>query len=302
MAALEKVGQYGSRLARRPHYYAMRLFGRFVTVQRAVRHLPLSAPPAPRTASPSLFPDVDPATVVTALQRDGICVGLHLPPATVEAIRHYADTAPCYANFDPKLGFPIARLAEATERIGPIGAAEYFNAAEQCAAIKQLTGDPLLLDVASRYLGRQAAWMGTLLRWTMVSSAAHLHATYGQMFHFDLDDYAVLKFFFYLTPVDALSGPHVCVRGSHRMRRIRPAYYSTRMRLPDDRVERFYGRDSIVRVFGPAGTGFALDPFCVHKGSVPVQHPRLSLQIQFVLRTYGFPYGTRDPAELQSVF
>lgn len=304
MKPMDKFGLYGMRLVRRPNYYMMRFFGRFVTVQRVVRRLPGRLPLAARNGTTSLFPDIDTAGAVAALRRDGIYVGMRLPQATVDEIRQYADTAMCYANFDPTLGFRIARLAEAQEKIGrPIVAAEYFNASEDCPAIKQLATDPLLLEVASRYFGRRASCMGSLLHWTMVNSAGHdLKADYAQMFHFDLDDYAVLKYFFYLTPVDELSGPHVCVRGSHRIKRMRAAHYSPRARLVDEQVERFYGRDNIARVLGPAGTGFALDPFCIHKGSVPLQQPRLALLVQFVLRTYGFEYGTRDRAALKRVF
>ncbi len=303
METIDKLGLYGTRLVRRPHYYLMRLFGRFVTVQRAVRRLPGRSPLAARNGTTSLFPDSDTAGAVATLQRDGIYLGMHLPQATVDEIRDYAATALCYANFDPTLGFPIARLPDAQAKIGrPIVAAEYFNAIDDCPAIKRLTTDPVLLEIAARYLGRRASWMGSLLRWTMVNSASHdLKADYAQMFHFDLDDYAVLKYFFYLTPVDEHSGPHVCVRGSHRIKRMRAAYYSPHTRLMDEQVEAYYGRDRIARIFGPAGTGFAFDPFCVHKGSVPLQQPRLALQVQFVLSTYGFAYGTHDPATLKSV-
>ncbi len=40
-------------------------------------------------------------------------------------------------------------------------------------------------------------------------------------FHFDLDDWRMLKFFFYLSDVDADAGPHVYVRGSHNRRRVK---------------------------------------------------------------------------------
>lgn len=310
MERIEKLRSYGERFVQRPWYYVMRLAGRFVTVQQLVRHLP-SRPQTPMSIGrTSLFPDLDVEEAVATLQRDGIFVGLQLPQSSVEQIRAYADTALCYANFvrswncNPQLGFPIGRAAEAESRIGrPIVAAEYFNASFECDVINQLSSDPRLLELSTRYLGRQPRWTGSLLRWTFATNTTvEDKAEYAQLFHFDLDDYAVLKFFFYITPVDDLSGPLICVRGSHRKRRVSTRYYSPRSRLMDDQVERFYGREAIKHMVGPPGTGFALDPFCIHKGCMPVQRNRLALHVQFVVNEYGFEFGARDPDQLKRVF
>ena len=303
MRAVTKLGTYPVKFVKRPRFYTMRLLGRFVTVQRLVRRLPSRTPAFPTGGGTSVFPDLNVAAAVATLQRDGLLVGLKLPAEIIDEIRAYAETATCYANFDPTLGFPIAQVREAEAKIGRrIVAAEYFNASLDCAAIKQLSSDTKLLELSTGYLGRPAKWMGSLLRWTFATDTTPKDmADYAQLFHFDLDDYSVLKFFFYITAVDDLSGPHVLVRGSHRTKRVGYRYYRPRSRLLDEQVERFYGRESLATLLGQAGTGFAMDPFCIHKGTPPSGKPRLALQVQFVVTDYGFGYGVRDPAQLKSL-
>ena len=98
MEAIDKLRLYGPRFIKRPHYYTMRLLGRFVTVQRVVRRLPGRSSLAARNGTSSLFSDIDIGGAVATLQRDGIYVGLRLPQPTVDEIREYAETAMCHAN------------------------------------------------------------------------------------------------------------------------------------------------------------------------------------------------------------
>ena len=48
-----------------------------------------------------------------------------------------------------------------------------------------------------------------------------------------------------------------------------------------------------------AGTGFAENTLCVHKGMTPTRAPRLLLQLQFALYDYGVMHDRRDPATLR---
>jgi hypothetical protein len=119
------------------------------------------------------------------------------------------------------------------------------------------------------------------------------------MFHYDLDDFKFIKFFFYLTDVDAGSGPHVAVRTSHLRRRV--ARFGDRLkvrRYSDDEVIGLYGRDQIVSITGPAGMGFAEDTICIHKGQTPVSRERLILQFQYALNDWGNQHDERDESEL----
>lgn len=66
------------------------------------------------------------------------------------------------------------------------------------------------------YLDAEPVFTGSRLWWNFAVNDEKKY-DYNKtitFFHYDLDDYACLRFFFYLTDVDSNSGPHVCVRGS----------------------------------------------------------------------------------------
>ena len=104
------------------------------------------------------------------------------------------------------------------------------------------------------------------------------------LYHYDLDDYRALKFFFYLTDVDSLTGSHRCVAGSHHRRKL--SHYFLRGQT-DQEIAEYYGADSMTEICGAAGYGFAEDPFCFHRGSPPVKAPRLMIQLEFAINDYG---------------
>ena len=104
------------------------------------------------------------------------------------------------------------------------------------------------------------------------------------LFHYDLDDYRALKFFFYLTDVDCLSGSHLCIAGSHKKRKL---LHCISRCQSDKNIFNYYDSESIISISGQAGLGFAEDPFCFHRGSPPVNSPRLMIQLEFALNDYG---------------
>lgn len=99
-------------------------------------------------------------------------------------------------------------------------------------------------------------------------------------FHFDLDDWRMLKFFFNLVDVDEGTGPHVFVKGSHR-RRAMKHQLTLMVGHPADEVLGYYGKDSTVTLTGKAGFGFGEDPFGFHMGTVPTEKPRLMMEVGF---------------------
>ncbi len=99
-------------------------------------------------------------------------------------------------------------------------------------------------------------------------------------YHFDLDDWHALKFFFYLTDVDQDSGPHVYVVVSHRRRSLKHQL-TLLVGDPTDEIVGFYGPDSLLTITGPAGKGFVEDPFGFHMGTVPNKAPRLMMEVGF---------------------
>ncbi len=94
-------------------------------------------------------------------------------------------------------------------------------------------------------------------------------------------DFRALKFFFYLTDVDESNGPHVCVLGSHRRKRLRHLFTFLIGQEDKDIID-FYGDANIRTMCEKAGHGFAEDPMCFHKGNPPTGNPRLMLEVVFV--------------------
>lgn len=89
-----------------------------------------------------------------------------------------------------------------------------------CEAIGALACDSVLHQIAAGYLGTVSPFLIATRLWRSLSSrnarAIDLHQASQGRFHFDLDDWRQLKFFFYLTDVDLQPDPHVYVQGSHR--------------------------------------------------------------------------------------
>jgi hypothetical protein len=237
----------------------------------------------------SHFPAVDAEAFVADLKRDGCAFGLALPRETVEAVRNYAASDTVYADRSPAKGFRVDKIADAERTLNkPILLAQYFNTEAQSPAIARLRADPFLHYVAARYLGSAPLAHDPNLWWTFAANASEEEKSrHAHRFHSDVDDFAILKFFFYITDVAIGDGSHVLVKGSNRERPYRK--FSDRLvlrRYTDEEIIGFYPKDKIVDIGGPAGLGFAEDTFCIHKGNTPFDKPRLLLQFQFTLFDY----------------
>ncbi|MGX8009279.1 hypothetical protein ACVDG8_009815 [Mesorhizobium sp. ORM8.1] len=235
-------------------------------------------------AGETMFTGVDRDGVVEALRSDGLFSGLMLPPAIHEEIAAFAANTPCFGNFDRRLEFMPLEHAEAEQRLGrSLLSGHYFERILDCPAALAIQRDPLLLDVARHYLGGQAKLITTRVWWSFptgkASDADKNLASLGK-YHFDLDDWRMLKFFFYLVPVDAGTGPHVFVRGSHKRRALKHQLTLLVGHAAED-VLAVYGPQSPVTLTGEAGLGFVEDPFGFHMGTVPAQTPRLMMEVGF---------------------
>jgi hypothetical protein len=153
----------------------------------------------------------------------------------------------------------------------------------ECPHILALANSPSLLCLAGHYIGCKPTLSALGMRWSFPGSEA---SSILQKFHRDSEDWRFVKIFVYLTDVDAGSGPHIYVRGSHLENgSLRAHSYS------DEGVEGAYGADSIINVTGPAGFGFAADTAGIHKGAVPLRRNRCLLQFQYsLLPTYAYRY------------
>lgn len=232
----------------------------------------------------TMFAGIAPGTVVEALRSDGLFSGFQLPRAVHEEMAAFALRTPCFGNFDRRLEFMPGEHAEAEQQFGrSLLSGHYFERILECPAALAVQKDPLLLDVARHYLGGQAKLITTRVWWSFptgrASDADKNLASLGK-YHFDLDDWRMLKFFFYLVPVNAGTGPHVYVRGSQRRRALRHQL-TLLVGHPAEDVLDVYGPQSPVTLTGKAGLGFVEDPFGFHMGTVPAHTPRLMMEVGF---------------------
>jgi hypothetical protein len=251
-----------------------------------------------------MFAGVDPERFTNELQRDGVAFGLKLPEGDVAEIRAWAEANACYADRDPSRGFRLDGRADAERALGkPILVAQYFNTSTECPAVSRLLKDPFLELIATRYLGSLPTLVGTNLWWTFPVKASEAdRSRHAHLFHRDVDDFRFFKLFFYITDVELGDGAHVCVVGSQTrppVRKLGDRWIIRR--YTDDEIAAEYPADRIVEICAPAGTGFAEDTLCIHKGLTPTRTPRLLLQVQYALFDYGVMHDRRAMSELRSM-
>ena len=144
----------------------------------------------------------------------------------------------------------------------------------QSEIVEQLIYSSPLSMIAERYLNAEPKLMNSQIWYTFPKDGLQSHHNFG--FHYDIDDYRFLKFFFYLDEVDDGAGPHVIISGTHNEGSV---FKFFNRRISDCAAIKRYP-EKVITMKGCSGTGFAEDTFCYHKG----QHPnrrRLILQIQF---------------------
>jgi len=308
-----KLGSIVAVIKENPEFALMKGFGRFGMVRHVVKEA-RSLSQRTRWISycdhlrqqmdKSILAAFDPEQFAEVLQRDGIATGLMLPRSVIDELLHVAETAPCFADRDPRYGFGLSGRAEAEKALGkPILLAQYFNMDKHAPVVARLRDDPFLRLVAAQYLGSLPTHISTNMWWTFpVNASEHDLVKHAHRFHNDLDDFAFMKFFFYLTDVDTGDGAHVCVRGSHRSPLVSKTSDNWKIRrYQDDEVRKAYGADRIMHIGGPAGTGFAEDTICIHKASTPVRRPRLVIQFQYALFDYLMQHDNIDERLLKRI-
>lgn len=284
-----------------PRFLVMSWLARFIAVREWVadrgRYQPLATPAAIDATvieAPAGARSLETSGQVAKLiQAHGYYVGFSLQNSTLQDLLTFAETAPCYANRDPALPFYIKNKDQFEQELGArLLVAGYLDAHETCDAYQKLKTDPYLLDVAGQYLNHSAVYMRGELAWGFPTpnTLAEKVST-ARVYHCDINDFKTIKFFFYLTEVGEGEGPHAYIKGTHRHRRFGHQWIGQGCAAIDDEVlMESYGRDRVHVITGPAGLGFAGDPYCLHKGGVPYQQPRLLLQLEFGIYPYRIWY------------
>lgn len=142
-----------------------------------------------------------------------------------------------------------------------------------CPPLLQAMNSPTVLCIAERFLGCKPTIAALGLHW---SFPVERMPEAVQTFHRDIEAALMLNMFVYLTDVDAGSGPHRYVFGSHRTRgRLRLTPYS------DDYVHKRYGAEQVHTVVGRRGTTFIENGWGIHEGLPPADKPRLMFSVMY---------------------
>jgi len=299
-----RLTAYFKKMSRNPSWFLMSLAGRF-GIFRAMAVYLAKTPNLHNYQSKahlSYFQNLDPKEAAEVLKKDALYPGIYIPNILFKEIVDFAYSNPCYGNLDPKLGFLYSEKETFETKSNPFFTAQYFNTKQLCPTIQKLANDPKLLEIAARYLGAEPVFTGSRLWWNFVVDDDIPYDSNKTItfFHYDLDDYASLRFFFYLTDVGNEGGGHVMVRGSHIRKNFLHRILPVKRRSDKDILD-YYGQENVTMVSGPAGFGFAEDLFCYHKATRPTQKDRLVLQIQFAVYDYGLHNDSIDPFFLSQI-
>lgn len=164
--------------------------------------------------------------------------------------------------------------------------------------IKELIFDESLIAVANSYLNTKPILDLAVMWWSIpFSSKAEDRA--AQMYHFDMDRFKFIKFFFYLNDVNNNNGPHCYVRGSHKRL---PKEILQDRRIKDEEVAKHYPGNDILELTGGKGSIIAVDTRGLHKGKPLTEGKRLLFQIEFSNSLFGAPYSKFGNETLVSNF
>ncbi len=228
----------------------------------------------------SLFEAIDINDFVSQIRQNAVCFGLQLPEALITEIDHYARTTSC-----TEPGFQDSFLINEVQDGRLRGERPVLRAlvdhTEKCEAIALLEQDPVLIDIVRSYLGYYPTRITRHLTWSIVSNLPeHGKQFYPPTaFHYDIAGFNFMTTYFYITDVDAESGAHVMIPGSHVQKPWWMVFSSGRQ--SDKAVYGYYGKDKELVIEGKRGFGFMQDPSCIHKVLPPIKANRLLLQLRY---------------------
>ena len=168
------------------------------------------------------------------------------------------------------------------------GTVEEFSTVDVVKAphLLAFAASPALLGLAAGYLGCRPTISCLGVR---RSHPGPEDPHWGQAFHRDVDDWASVKLFVYLSDVEEGYGPHIFLERSHRT--------PGTILLKDRTAEEVEAIGRPTALLGPAGTAFLVDTFGLHRGEPPRRGTRLLFQVQYSVLPVGlYRYDVRVPA------
>jgi len=174
----------------------------------------------------------------------------------------------------------------------------------------RIATDPRVLSVASQHIGAPATVV-QMDAWWSLPERDEPHG--AQIFHRDRDDFRACKLFLYLSDVTSGDGPHIFVRGSHRIDAVQDALNAKGM--AQDSLEAFFtgnGRamahvvedvfgPAVMEITGSAGTCFLENTFGFHRGKVPKTGRRCIFQALYAAVPYADRLQRWAEAQLDAV-
>lgn len=207
---------------------------------------------------------------IQELERNGITfLNAFVTAETIDRIKNHLQGALLSERFG-------SRRSNFTINKVPVNVhvAEYTtNHILQCPEVLALANHPTIVDTAAGYLGCKPTISNISIWWSFPADGS---AQEAENFHRDVDEWRFVKFFLYLTDVDADAGPHCFVRGSHRASK-----FLRIRRISDDEVGRGFPEEDMLCIQGCAGDGFLEDTFGLHKGQPPNRTRRLLFQVEY---------------------
>lgn len=208
-------------------------------------------------------------SILNSLQKEGVAdLGIVLSETKITSIINELKTLNCY-DLDNE-NFPIVDLNDVSKTTQ---LANYKR--EDLTAIPeiiQIANDSRIINIISKYLGVKPTISNINCWWSFGDREVAKEAQY---FHRDVDDYKFVKMFFYLTDVNEENGPHIFVKGSHKINKLLQL-----RRFNDNEVAENF-KNQIITLVRPKGSCFIEDTYGIHKGQLPVNGKRLLLQIQY---------------------
>ena len=162
--------------------------------------------------------------------------------------------------------------------------------------VQNLLADVSLRNLVREYLSCEPVFDLAAMWWSVPTTEASSAA--AQLYHFDLDRVAWLKFFIYLSDVTLSRGPHCYLRGTHRIgESSRKLLAFGDRRISNEEVQSV-GLTSLEKeVCGSKGTVFVADTRGHHKGKPPEDGDRLVLELEFASSLFGASYQIIDIQE-----
>lgn len=267
-------------------YLTLNTWFRSRVASLAARMLPHSSPFQPSAEARAIAAQLDECGVAPL-------PGLLTASETDDIVR-YLRTRPCYDPRHPEMpGFLDPKDAHSSCYHAYYTADDIAHAPHLLA----IANRPVVLEAVEAVLGCKPTISAITIHWLLNSydysdSEANNFRYNAKTFHRDVDDWAQIKLFIYLTDVDANSAPHTCLKESHKSH-----IADGEMTMDVETARRLYP-GKVHMATGPAGTAFLENTFALHVGGGPKSRNRLLVAFAYTLFSLPFANIRQRPRNL----